>query len=270
MTTILVLHGPNMALKGVDAIDETLEGRAVELGVDLLTFRGSSEGALLDELLRQYLEIDALIINPGLLAPAAWSLAEALGLVKKPSVEVLLTPLPTERGPSALAAVVRAQVHDQSNGGYVAALELLVRELGVKPPAPDDEETAPLRARSVGSSSARAEKSIGRRRLEPESTEDPGRTGKTIGRKVGGTAPVVANGSLTRAVVREKLKARLGGSLSADALAGWARSEWSKLNSGGPCDEASRALLDGVLLTVMGGAKATDAIVLAQLARLEQ
>jgi hypothetical protein len=76
-------------------------------------------------------------------------------------------------------------------------------------------------------------------------------------------------GLLTRALVRERLNARLKGTLAPDALAAWARAEWARLNAGGPCEESARGTLDSVLLTVMGGAKATDAIVLAQLARLD-
>lgn len=271
MTTILVLHGPNMALKGAEGIDETLDTRASELGVELATFQGNSEGALLDELHRQHLEIDAIIVNPGVLAPAAWALAEAVSLVKKPTVEVLLGPLPQERGPSTLAALVRAQVHDKAEGGYVFALELLVKELGVKP-ASESGEAPPSRIRGIGRG---PEKSIGRKPLPAaETTEEAtAHLGKTIGRKSDGAAKPATMSStsgLTRAAVREKLKARLGGTLTADALAAWARTEWSRLSAGGACEESHRATLDGILLTVMSGAKATDAIVLAQLARLEQ
>jgi hypothetical protein len=163
---------------------------------------------------------------------------------------------------------VRSQVHDQGADGYLTALALLVKELGVTPGEEGDEDDRP--APRERDQVRRPEKTIGRKVAEPAAAEAP-RPGKSIGRRVEGapTKPAAPVGLLTRALVRERLNARLKGTLAPDALAAWARAEWARLNAGGPCEEAARGTLDSVLLTVMGGAKATDAIVLAQLARLD-
>jgi 3-dehydroquinate dehydratase-2 len=74
---------------------------------------------------------------------------------------------------------------------------------------------------------------------------------------------------LTRAAVTKRLSARLAGTLSSAELATWARGEWTALQKGGPCEPGWRERLDGVLLTLMGAARASDDVLLAQLARLE-
>lgn len=273
MANILVLHGPNMALKGVTDIDRALEARANALDVELSIFQSNAESALVDHLFEQQHEVDGLIVNPGVLAPAAWVLAEAIELVKKPSIEVLLTSLAENRGPSVLAGLVAQQIHGKGRDGYLLALEAVVKlvpastdSAGVNQADDDDDDDqseAPPAPRG---------KTIGRRQSAPEAAQ---LTEKTIGRRAPGEAkPAVAaapkpNGMLTRALVKEKLKARLAGTLSAEALASWARTEWSALQNQGPCEEGRRHMLDGVLLTLMAGAKVSDDILLAQLAKLE-
>jgi hypothetical protein len=68
--------------------------------------------------------------------------------------------------------------------------------------------------------------------------------------------------------VREKLAARLAGTLAPDELAAWAREAWSALQQGAWCEAGQRELLDGVLLTLMAGAKASEDVLLAQMAKL--
>jgi 3-dehydroquinate dehydratase-2 len=281
MATILVLHGPNMALKGVSEIDDALEDRASRLGVELCITRSNSEAVLADALYEKQHEADGLIVNLGVLAPSAWVLAEAMALLKKPSIEVLLAELPAERGPSVLAALVAQQIHGKGRDGYLLALEAVTRLLPAdvlaeaKANAADDGDEDEDAAEEVDdpAPSAPRGKSIGRRPPAPAAGPSP--TAKTIGRRVPGAlatpaaAPPRSSAGLTRAVVREKLKARLNGALAAEVLAGWARTEWSALQKNGPCEENRRELLDGVLLTLMAGAKVSDDILLAQLAKLE-
>ena len=263
MPTILVLHGPNMALKGVAAIDESLEARASELSVELSIVQSNAEGVLLDRLLEQREEIDGVIVNPGVLAPAAWALAEALALLKKPAVEVLLDA--STRGPSALTGVVMHQVHGQGTNGYVLALEHLVKALPATEPTEEgavDEPPPAIRGKTIG-------------RKKPAAAEEPTeRAQKTIGRRPAAAeapAPVksAAPSGLTREEVRKRLSARLGGTLKSEELATWARAEWSALQKGGPCEEGQRELLDSVLLTMMAASRASEHVLLAQLAKLE-
>ena len=281
MATILVLHGPNMALKGVSEIDDALEDRASRLGVELSITRSNSEAALADALYEKQHEADGLIVNLGVLAPSAWVVAEAMALLKKPSIEVLLAELPAERGPSVLAALVAQQIHGKGRDGYLVALEAVLKLLPAdvleeaKANAADDGDEDDEADEEIDdpAPSAPRGKSIGRRPAAPAAGPSP--TAKTIGPRVPGALPTPAaapprsSAGLTRALVREKLKARLNGALAAEVLAGWARTEWSALQKSGPVEEGRRELLDGVLLTLMAGAKVSDDILLAQLAKLE-
>jgi len=266
MPTILVLHGPNMTLKGVAAVDEALEARASELGLELFIVQSNSEGVLLDALIEQRVEIAGVIVNPGVLAPSSWALAEALTLLEKPSVEVLLDG--ATRGPSALTGVVSHQVHDQGASGYVLAQQ---------PEAHEDPAEAP--------SFAVSGKTIGRKKpVADAAAAGPPRAQKTLGRKAPpppssttrapGTATATANtrpapAGLSREQVRTRLSARLGGTLPPDELAAWARGEWAALQRGGPCEEGQRELLDSVLLTLMASSRASEHVLLAQLAKLQ-
>jgi len=101
-----------------------------------------------------------------------------------------------------------------------------------------------------------AAKSIGRKADEPS---------KSVGRAPASSGPSVG---LTRAQVRQKVADRLAKRLAPEALAAWARAEWSALQAGGPCEAGYRETLDGVLLTLMAGAKASDDVLLGQMAKL--
>jgi 3-dehydroquinate dehydratase-2 len=250
------------------------------------------------------------------LAPSAWGLAEALTLLAKPAVEVLLTALPAGRGPSALAGVVLAQVHGEGPAGYLAGLERLAAQVAGKASADDEEEeeeeaaprptlrrpgasrTAaaseagiedeeaaprptvrragvsrpaapkpPVRAPVPAPAAARSTKTLGRKASPPPPAAALAQ-GKSLGRR-GPASPTPAFAGLSRAAVKQRLEARLAGTLSPTALATWARAEWSALQKGGPCEPGWRDRLDAVLLTMMGSDKAGDHLVLAQLARLE-
>lgn len=301
--TVLVLHGPNLHWLGQDEIDERLEARAEVLGVDLEIAQSNGEGALIDELHEQEGTYEAVIVNPAALAPSAWALAEALKLVKVPAVEVLLEKLPAERGPSALAGVVTQQIHGKGHDGYLLALDAIVGVVGPKrglTPSPEameeaaakeeeEDEEGPVRnvsraGKSIGKKAAvlppavekRGNKSIGRRE-KPNVAPPPPQAAKSIGKgakaadsvaKKGAAATAKSAAGLTRAKVREQIAARLARRLAPEALAGWARAEWSSLQSGGACEDGARDVLDGVLLTLMAGAKASDDVLLAQMAKL--
>src|SRR5437868_1529135 len=88
---VLVLHGPNLNLQlDLEALDRELEARGRKAGLDLKTFQANSEGALVDALHAERTRISGVIVNAAKLAPVAVVLAEALALVKRPAIEVLL------------------------------------------------------------------------------------------------------------------------------------------------------------------------------------
>ncbi|MFZ5441033.1 MAG: type II 3-dehydroquinate dehydratase [Myxococcota bacterium] len=263
---MLVLHGPNLSLLAAEEIDPRLEARATELGVELVIAQANGEEGLLD-LLHEHREvIDAVVVNPGVLAPHAFALAEALAQLALPSVEVLLA---TPRAPSALSGVVKEQLHAVRVDGYLRALELL---------APAETSAAPAVRKPAGRSKPRSApepervaKSIGRRASTPAAPPAaPASRGKTIGKGARGSAAAPARGAgLTRAQVREQIAQRLKGKLTAEALAQWARETWSALQHGAPVEPAAKDTIENVLLALMAGAKATDAILVSQMAKLE-
>jgi hypothetical protein len=233
-----------------------------------------------------------VLVNPGVLAPGCFALAEGLRLVGVPAVEVLLDALPAARGPSALADVVKAQVHAKGADGYLEALALLVEEkssrssrtrVEVDADEDEEEEVAAPRARAgktVGRSraepepAARSGKTIGRRSAAPEPQGAPA-TGKTIGRgaraeAAAARAATSPAGLLTRAAVREQVTLRLQGRITPEALAAWARERWTALQADAPCEPGARDTLDSVLLTLMAGARASDHVLLAQIAKLDR
>lgn len=276
--SVLVLHGPNLSLLAEDEIDPRLEARADELSVELITVQSNGEQGLLDALHEHAKDVDAVLVNPGALASYAWALAEGLQQSALPAIEVLLKALDPARGPSSLTGVVKQQLHGLGVDGYVRALELLV-PAGAAPAAPEEEEEveAPVQRKSLGRGSkptpvavARGGKSIGRKPAAPAAVTSPASRGKTIGRGAPKeAAPAKSVGGLTRAQVRERIAQRLKGKTSAEALASWARETWSALQKGAAVEVGAKETIENVLLTLMAGAKASDAMLVAQMAKLE-
>ena len=273
---VLVLHGPNLSLLAAEEIDPRLEARASELGVELLVVQSNGEQGLLDALHAEADKADAILVNPGALAPMAFALAEGLQMLNLPVVEVLLKTLVPERGPSSLTGVVKQQVHGLGVDGYVRGLELLVPE--GKPAMEQEEEEqdeveAP-KGKSIGrKQAAPVGKSIGRK-ATASAPEAPAVKGKTIGRGAAPEkkAPVasVPTTTLTRSQVSERIKRRLKGQETAEVLAQWARDTWTGLQRGAGCEAGAKDTIESVLLTLMAGAKANDAMLVAQMAKLDR
>jgi hypothetical protein len=192
---------------------------------------------------------------------------------------VLLKALDPARGPSSLTGVVKKQLHGLGVDGYVRALEFLV-PAGAAPAAVDEEEEeveAPVLRKSLGRGAkpapaavARGGKSIGRKPAAAGAAPSPAARGKTIGRGAPKeAAPAKSVGGLTRAQVRERIAQRLKGKTSAEALASWARETWTGLQKGAAVEAGAKDTIENVLLTLMAGAKASDAMLVAQMAKLE-
>lgn len=277
--SVLVLHGPNLSLLAGEEIDPLLHRRASALGVDLITVQSNGEQGLLDALHEEADRLDGVVVNPAALAPIAFALAEGLQQLGLPVIEVLLKPLTPERGVSSLMGVAKHQLHTLGVEGYVRALELLVPEGKLKNPVTEPEEDEDSEPEEV---KVRPGKSIGRKRQVAAPAPVAAKHGKTIGR---GKPPETAEktvktvqgkqgkkGSaamLTRAQVRERIKKRLKNQETADALAKWARETWTGLQRGAACEAGAKDTIENVLLTLMAGAKATDHVLISQMAKLE-
>ncbi|MGV3624938.1 MAG: type II 3-dehydroquinate dehydratase [Archangium sp.] len=248
---VLVLHGPNLASLAEAQVDGRLRSKAEELEVTLSIFQKNGEEGLLDVLHAHAGSHDAVLVNPGVLAPNAFALAEGLAQLALPAVEVLLTrPL----SKSALTGAVLRQVHGEGVEGYERALEQLIGE-GV-------------RTRGGGAGVKRAAgvkkgKTIGRR--VGKEFDRPTVAMKSMGR--GGTR-TTDKLAVTRAQVRERIKDRLRGTLGPAALMTWARETWAQLQAGALAEPGHEAVIDSVLLALMTP-RPDDAGLISLMARLD-
>lgn len=139
---ILVIHGPNLNALGkrdteiygsqtLEEINQRLEKRAEELGVEVVAFQSNSEGALIDFIQGQADKASGIVINPGALTHYGLSLRDALADTRLPIIEVHLSHIHAReewRAKSVIAPVARGQISGLGWRGYLAALDILAAE----------------------------------------------------------------------------------------------------------------------------------------------
>ena len=144
MTTILVLHGPNLNALGrrnrhhygaltLDEINRRIAERAESLGIEVECFQSNHEGALVDHLQDCVGRIDGVVINAGALTHYGLSLKDALTDSAVPVVEVHLSNIHAReswRRHSVLADTVQGQIAGLGWRGYTAAVEALAGIIG--------------------------------------------------------------------------------------------------------------------------------------------
>lgn len=144
MTTILVLHGPNLNALGrrdhhhygvltLDEINRRIIKRADALGVSVECFQSNHEGALVDQLQERAGSVNGVVINAGALTHYGLSLKDALTDLGVPVVEVHLSNIHAReewRRHSVLADTALGQIAGLGWRGYTAALEALAGIIG--------------------------------------------------------------------------------------------------------------------------------------------
>ena len=275
---VLVLHGPTLNLEAVlgrplSALDEELVTKGEALGLTVETFQASGEAALLDAMLEKREGLAGVIVNPASLGPVCFSIADAVEALAIPCIEVQLKHDAKSRGRSALKRVVEKQFHGHGLEGYFKALAALAKHdaASVEPKQEEGEEVEEEEA-TTASAPPRG-KTIGRQKPAPvEAAAVKGKTigkapaGKSIGKAESAPVKTVASGTITRALVREQLSARLKKTLSPDEFAQWARSQWAAIQRGVPAEDPR---LEDVLLLMSTSAKASDHVLLSYAAKLE-
>ena len=136
MTSILVLHGPNLNMTGIREpdiygrttlaeIDERLHRLAGNRDSVLRIIQSNHEGALIDALQSVRDWAQGAIFNPGAYTHYSYALRDAVAAVGFPVVEVHMS-MPAAREPfrhhSVIAPVCRAQVAGFGARSYEVAL----------------------------------------------------------------------------------------------------------------------------------------------------
>ncbi len=102
MTSILVLHGPNLNMLGerepqhygaasLDDIDTMLRSTAAEQGVEINTLQSNAEHELVDAIQQARGKADAIIINPAAFTHTSVAIRDALAAVGIPFIEIHLS-----------------------------------------------------------------------------------------------------------------------------------------------------------------------------------
>ena len=145
MSTILLLHGPNLNLLGtrepavygtttLAEIDAGLQEKAKLASVDLRCFQSNGEGALIDRIHAAKAEgVGFIVINPGAYTHTSIALRDALAAVAIPFIEVHLSNVHAReefRKHSYLSDLAVGVVTGLGADGYEFALDAAIKRIG--------------------------------------------------------------------------------------------------------------------------------------------
>ena len=140
MKKYLVINGPNLNMLGVrepgiygsstlSDLETMMREKATELGVSLEFFQSNHEGAIIDKIHASMGNFDGIILNPGAYTHYSYAIADALGSVDVPCIEVHISNIHKReefRRISVTAPSCRGQISGLGFYGYICALEALV------------------------------------------------------------------------------------------------------------------------------------------------
>jgi 3-dehydroquinate dehydratase-2 len=143
VTTLLLVHGPNLNLLGernpavygtttLLDIEADVAGAANARGAAVLCFQSNHEGALIDFLHEKRKVADGIVINAGAYTHTSVALRDAIEAVTLPAVEVHISNTHAReefRRVSLIAGVCLGQVTGLGRAGYTTAVNLLLDHL---------------------------------------------------------------------------------------------------------------------------------------------
>jgi 3-dehydroquinate dehydratase-2 len=144
VTTVLLLHGPNLnllgerepAVYGSDSLDDYVEfatACAERHGLTIEAYQTNHEGELIEHIHAARGRCAAIIINPGAFTHYAWAIHDALAAFDGPKVEVHISN-PNAREPwrhvSVVAPVATGSIAGFGKQGYDLAVRAVAAALG--------------------------------------------------------------------------------------------------------------------------------------------
>lgn len=143
MTTILVLHGPNLNLLGtrepdiygkltLAEINQKLSEAGSTKDVEIYSIQSNSEGALVDALQEAATKADGVIFNPAGYTHTSVALRDAVAAIGIPVIEVHLSNVYAReefRKQSLIAPVCLGKITGFGWMSYLLALEALIEKL---------------------------------------------------------------------------------------------------------------------------------------------
>ena len=136
---ILVINGPNLNLLGerepsvygddsLQAINDELFAKAMEMDYDMTFFQSSNEGSIIDRLHEARLDCAGVILNAGAYTHYSYAIRDAIAAIKIPVIEVHLSNVNNRdefRKTSVIAPVCAGSIAGFGKVSYILALHAL-------------------------------------------------------------------------------------------------------------------------------------------------